>query len=84
MSCEVINPTAALTDLGRHIACEITTCAPTSALTWRVGRACNDGHGWPPKRQLACEHIVRLLPLSVWLRRPISTSVTCLDAWTLR
>ena len=25
MSCEVINPTAALTDLGRHIACEITT-----------------------------------------------------------
>ena len=26
MSCEVINPTAALTDLGRHIACEITTC----------------------------------------------------------
>ena len=25
MSCDVINPTAALTDLGRHIACEITT-----------------------------------------------------------
>ena len=25
MSCEVINPTAALTDLVRHIACEITT-----------------------------------------------------------